>query len=188
MRTRVHRSVLIFPVNVPRFLERAWTRNVDYYTLDLEDAVPPGQKAAARLLMKDAISIAGRGGSDISVRINHDTPEEDCEASVWPGLRTVHFPKAETREEIIELDRIITRLERERGIPEGTVGIVAMMESAIGVWNATEIAGASPRITYFGNYAAGDGSISRQDLYDIVQDRGLTHLFYVGCHLNICVI
>jgi len=157
---RVQRSSLIFPVNVPRFVERAWTRNADYLTLDLEDAVPPAQKAAARPLVKEAIAVAARGGSDVSVRINHETPLEDCEASVWPGLRAIHYPKTESREEIVELDRIITRLEQERGIPEGTVEIVAMMETVHGVWNAAEIAGASPRIKHFGGFAAGDGSTS----------------------------
>ena len=158
MTARASRSSLIFPVHVPRFLERAWTRNVDTITLDLEDAVNPDQKPYARTLMKDAIGIASRGGSEIAVRINHDAMLEDCEASVWPGLKTVSYPKAESKEEIQELDRIITRLEKERGIPQGTIEIRASIETAWGVWNAPEIVTASPRIKNFGGFAAGDGT------------------------------
>lgn len=163
----VRRSSLIFPVNVPRFLEQAWTRNADGITLDLEDAVAPAEKAKARTLIKDAIPIAARGGSEVSVRINHDTPAEDCEASVWPGLRSVNYPKTEHKEEIENLDRIITQLEKERGLPAGTVEISAGIESALGVWNAAEIVSASPRIKRFGGFgggdAAGDLGLARED-------------------------
>ena len=66
----VRRSSLIFPINVPRFVEKASTRGADCIIMDLEDSVPHTEKAAARTLVKDYIPIVGRGGGDVAVRIN----------------------------------------------------------------------------------------------------------------------
>ena len=76
MAARASRSSLIFPVHVLCFLERAWTRNAETITLDLEDAVNPKQKPYARTLMKDAIGIAARGGSE-------------CESTMTPCWKSV---------------------------------------------------------------------------------------------------
>jgi citrate lyase subunit beta/citryl-CoA lyase len=82
---------------------------------------------------------------------------------VWPGLKRINYPKAETAREIWLVDRIISRLESERGIPAGHVEIGANVETALGVANALEIAAASPRITDFG----GGGG------YDMSRDLGV---------------
>ncbi len=97
-----------------------------------------------------AIATASKGGAEVFVRINHDYILADLEAIVWPGLKRVNYPKAESSQEIEELDTVITRLERERGIRPGTVEIGANIETARGVANAGEIASASPRITDYG--------------------------------------
>ena len=75
------------PVNNPRFVDKAWTRGCDFIILDLEDSVPPGQKAHARTLVRDAIPTVSKGGTEVFVRINHDTVQEDLEGVVWPGLK-----------------------------------------------------------------------------------------------------
>jgi citrate lyase subunit beta/citryl-CoA lyase len=159
----VRRSGLTMPVNTARFVERAWTRGCDFINLDLEDSVPESQKPHARTLVNDAIQTAAKGGAEIFVRINHDYVEADLEAVIWPGLVRVNYPKAETAEEIRKLDRIITRLERERGIRPGTVEIGANIETALGVANGLEIASASRRIKDFGG---GTG-------YDMSRDLGV---------------
>ena len=111
----VRRSGLTMPVNNPRFVEKAWTRGCDFIILDLEDSVPPSRKAYARTLVKAAINIVFKGGAEVFVRINHDTVREDLEAAVWPGLKRVNYPKAETAQEIRAVDAIITELEQETG-------------------------------------------------------------------------
>lgn len=151
------------PVNNARFVQKAWTRGCDFIILDLEDSVPPAEKAHARTLVRDAIATAAKGGAEVWVRINHDLALEDLEASVWPGLKRVNYPKAETAQEIWLVDRIISRLEKERGIPAGHVEIGANVETALGVANALEIAAASPRIRDFG----GGGG------YDMSRDLGV---------------
>lgn len=55
------RSILVVPVNVPKFVERASSRNADAIVLDLEDSVPLDQKIVARGMLEDAMAISGRG-------------------------------------------------------------------------------------------------------------------------------
>ena len=146
------------PVVTPRFVDNAWRRGCDFINLDLEDSVPQHLKSYARGLIKDAIPNVSKGGAEAFTRINHDLVEADLEAIVWPGLSKVNYPKAEYAWEIEKLDRIITRLERERGIRPETVEIGANIETAIGVANAYEIASASPRAREFGGATGYDMS------------------------------
>lgn len=160
----VRRSGLTMPIVTQRFIDKAWTRGCDFIVLDLEDSVPQHLKAHARTLVRDAIGKVSKGGAEAFVRINHDTVEEDLEGVVWPGLRRVKYPKAETAAEIRRLDDIITRLERERGIEPGSIEIDAGIETALGVTNIYDIAGASPRIREFGASTGG---------YDLSRDLGV---------------
>ena len=148
----VRRSTLIFPVNVPRFLEKAYARGADCIVMDLEDSVPPSEKEAARALVKEAIPVVGKGGGDVAVRINRPMGQAklDLEASIWPGLTCVALPKVESAEELRVRADIITALERRRGIPEGTVQMAVAVETALGVVKAYEIAAASPRTVSIG--------------------------------------
>ena len=148
----VRRSTLIFPVNVPRFLEKAYARGADCIVMDLEDSVPQSEKEAARALVKEAIPVVGKGGGDVAVRINRPIAQAklDLEASIWPGLTCVALPKVESAEELRVRADIITALERRRGIPEGTVQMAVAVETALGVVKAYEIAAASPRTVSIG--------------------------------------
>lgn len=148
----VRRSSLIFPVNVQRFVEKAFLRGADCVIMDLEDSVPEDEKDAASGLIRDSIPVVGKGGGDVAVRINRPIGQatDDLEASVWPGLTCVSLPKVESAEEIHARDDIITDLERMRGIEAGTVQIAVAVETALGVIKAFEIASASPRIVTIG--------------------------------------
>ena len=55
LRGLVRRSVLILPVNVPKFVEKAYARGADAINLDLEDSVPLAGKGAARAMVRDAM-------------------------------------------------------------------------------------------------------------------------------------
>jgi citrate lyase beta subunit len=61
MTNQVRRSTLILPVNITRFVEKAYLRGADAVMLDLEDAVPLQEKESARRLIKGALLLAGRG-------------------------------------------------------------------------------------------------------------------------------
>ena len=148
----VRRSSLIFPVNVQRFVEKAYTRGADCVIMDLEDSVPESEKDVARGFVKDYIPVVGKGSGDVAVRINRpiDQAKKDLEASLWPGLTCVSLPKVESAEEVRVRDRIIADLERSRGMDAGTVQIAVAVETALGVVRAFEIASASPRIVTIG--------------------------------------
>ena len=67
--TRLLRSVLFVPGNKPRMLEKARTLPADAVILDLEDAVPPGEKAAARAMVRQALE-SGPYGPRVILRVN----------------------------------------------------------------------------------------------------------------------
>jgi citrate lyase subunit beta / citryl-CoA lyase len=142
------RSLLILPVNVPRFVEKAYSRGADAIMLDMEDAVPPHEKEKARRLVKDAIGMAGRGGANVFVRVNNDESllTEDVDASIWPGLHALFLPKTETAEQIEALEAQIAGLELDRRISSGPVRLSVHIESPLGIMNLQEICSASPRI------------------------------------------
>lgn len=148
MSIRIRRSTLIFPVNIRKFIEKAHTRDADAISLDLEDSVPPAQKAEARKLVQEAIGMAARGGAEVLVRINND-PDlliEDIDAAVHPGLFGIHFPKVESAEQVHRLDALLEAKEKERSIPPGSVTISAHIETPLGLLNAETIATASVRL------------------------------------------
>ena len=142
----VRRSKLFIPVNREKFIAKGWTRGADCIILDLEDSVPPAEKSSARKMVKDAIPIVSRGGAEVQVRINREFEEEDLDAILFPSLTSIMIPKCESAEEIHRLDLMVTRLEKERRIPEGKIQFDLIMETARGVVNMESIVAASPRI------------------------------------------
>jgi len=147
MRLLVSRATLILPVNVPRFVEKAHLRGADAIMLDLEDAVPLKEKDAARRLVHASLPLVARGGAEIFVRVNRDpaTLAEDLDASIYPGLDGVCFPKTESAEEIEGLAAQIANLERIRGLAPGRIELALLIESPRGLLNLRAIAAASPR-------------------------------------------
>jgi citrate lyase subunit beta / citryl-CoA lyase len=143
----VRRSNLMVPMAVQRFIEDAWRYNADAVTLDLEDGVPHPQKADARASVKYVLPVAGRGGAEVFVRINKPYLHADIEAAVWPELTGIMLPKVDTAAEVVEAADVLTDLEQQRGIAAGSLQLIILLESALGVWNIRDIVTASPRVT-----------------------------------------
>jgi citrate lyase subunit beta/citryl-CoA lyase len=152
LRALVRRSALFVPVNVPKFVEKAHARGADAVILDLEDSIPPAEKATARRLVRDAMRECGRGGADVLVRINkpYALAVEDLDACVWPGLAAVHVPKVESAREVAALDALVAEREGARGLPAGSIQLSLVVETALGLHNAVAIALASPRAVAIG--------------------------------------
>ena len=146
--TPARRSALILPINVPRFVERAHLRDADAIVLDLEDSVPPAEKASARGLIPAALAMVARGGAEVAVRVNNEPAllAEDVDAAVHAGLDTIAFPKAESADQIRAVVARIEALERTRGVVPGHVRLSLAIETPRGLLAAREIAGASDRI------------------------------------------
>jgi citrate lyase subunit beta/citryl-CoA lyase len=148
MNKRVIRSILMLPVNNPRFVEKAYLRRADAIVLDLEDAIPATEKNAARQRVKDSIPLAGRGGARVLARINNDPKllPFDVEACIYPGLDGVVLPKAESAEDLDSLSTKVEKLERDRGIELGHTKFFVHIESPRGLLKVKEIATASSRV------------------------------------------
>ncbi len=142
----IRRSTLILPINIPRFVEKAYLRGADAVMLDLEDAVPPAEKQAARQRIRDGLALVARGGAETFVRVNNDPAllTADLEASVHPGLQGICLPKTESAAQVAALDAGIADLERTRDLAVGQVEIALLIETPVGIMNLEAIAAASP--------------------------------------------
>lgn len=143
---RVLRSVLFAPGNHARKLEKVGTFGADLITLDLEDAVADAEKAEARTMVRAALPTYDER-TIVSVRVNAaDTGrlEDDLEAVVCDDLDCVLIPKVESTETLPWVDSLLNRLEKERGIEQGTIRVLTLVETALGIVLADEIALGSP--------------------------------------------
>src|SRR5262249_75497 len=144
-KTPIHRSGLTMPINNARFVNAAWTRGCDGFTLDLQDSVPQWQKAHARTLVPQAIRTVAQGGGQVYVRINQASIEADVAASIWPGLSGLNMGHTLTRDQVHLMDACVTRGERERGLRPRTVEIDLSPDSVAGTIASEDLVDASPR-------------------------------------------
>jgi len=143
----VWRSLLYVPAHVEKFVASAHTRGSDAIILDLEDAVPPAEKARARGLVASAAERVGQGGADVLVRINGPgLADEDIDAAVGPSVAALYLPKVESADEVRRLSDRIAAAEARAGVPAGRTRLVALIESAKGWLNMREIATADARL------------------------------------------
>ncbi|MEO8456235.1 MAG: CoA ester lyase [Chloroflexota bacterium] len=144
------RSVLFVPLTAPRFIEKAAQSVADAICLDLEDAVAPDQKDAARAAAPAAIDTLAASGCAVWVRINaidSRHSEADLDAIVRPGLSAVMLPKAGSAADIARLEEALSRLEGEPGLDAAkAVAIVPLIETPRGILHAEGVCGASPRV------------------------------------------
>jgi citrate lyase subunit beta / citryl-CoA lyase len=156
---RPRRSCLAVPGSSSRFIDKARGLNCDEFFLDLEDAVAPAAKAAARATVVEALntgdwSTASPGGAGKlrAVRVNdaatawahHDVI--DVVEGAAANLDVIVLPKVTGPGHVVWLDLLLTQLEQDLGQPVGRIGIEAQIEDAAGLAAADEIAAASPRL------------------------------------------
>ena len=153
-------SMLYVPGADAAKLAKVGTLAADAYILDLEDAVAPSAKAAARALVAEAIS--GRGGeAAVWVRVNPAASgllEGDLRAVVGPGLAGVVLPKAGGPADVAGVDAMLALLEDDRGLERGSVALIPTIESVGGLAAIDAIATAAARTRCLG-LGAGDLSL-----------------------------
>lgn len=144
----VWRSILYVPGNVPRFIDKAHERGADCVLVDLEDSVTPAEKPAARAMLPETMAKVVRGGADVAVRINRPLrlAIPDIEAAVRPGLSALFITKTEGVQHLRLLDEAVGDLERERGLPVGSIGFAAMIEHPRALAELNDIAERGPRV------------------------------------------
>ena len=157
------RTALFAPGIKERVMTKALESGADAVILDLEDSVPLASKAEARVLVSKTIdNVAGNlARPAIYVRVNAAGTgllADDLDVVVHPGLDAILLAKAETIEDVQVTATTIDRHELQRNMPRGSVGIILMLETALGVHNCFDLIKASPRVaaTCFGSARDGD--------------------------------
>lgn len=152
------RTYLFTPANNEKRVSKALGLNADAVILDLEDAVAQSEKAQAREMARNAMKALGSGKSlptagkpspRIHVRINSTGSglwRQDLESVVRDGLDGIMLPKSESAADMRQVEEMLLELEHARGLPEGSIELIPLVESARGIWNAFEIASTSRRV------------------------------------------
>lgn len=141
------RSVLYMPSSNARALEKAKTIAVDALILDLEDAVAPDDKPAAREAACAAVTSGEYGDKELTIRVNGIGTrwhEEDLAAAAKAGPAGIVVPKVGSADEV----RTLVAAMEAAGAPERT-RLWAMIETPAAIFSAREIAQASPRLEAF---------------------------------------
>ena len=145
---KLRRTMLFMPGNNPGMLQDAAILGADSIILDLEDAVSLTEKDSARILVRDAIKTIDYSQVEVVVRVNPlDTefgPQDvDMMARVKPD--TLLIPKAD-EEEIKLVDTMLDKIEKEEGYLAGSIKIIALIETAIGLETVYDVIKASKRV------------------------------------------
>lgn len=141
----LRRSMLFIPGNSPAMLQNGGVFGADSVILDLEDAVAPNEKDAARLLVAHALKFVDYGTSETVVRINPlDTfGEKDIKAIVPCQPGALMIPKVQTADDIKKVVKWVAAAETPGQTP---VKLVALLETPQGIHEAYSIAQADPRV------------------------------------------
>ena len=145
-RERFRHSRLYLPGNTPSMMLNAGLHHPHGIILDLEDSVAPGKKEEARILVRNALCQVDFYGAERMVRINQlPAGMGDLEEVVpfYPHL--VLLPKCEHSFQVQEVAERIRSILHNHG-QEREIFLMPIIESALGVEHAFEIASASPSV------------------------------------------
>lgn len=176
--TKLRRTSLYVGGTSPGKMLEAQFYHQDCIVYDLEDSVSANTKDAARFLVYEAVRYHRPKDKYVLIRVNGIYSEElaqDLEMAVRARPDGIRLPKVEHAQEVVRLDREITRIERQAGIPEGSTELWCNIESALGAVHAREIAVASPRVTALAlgaeDYTASMGAVRSKTGYEIFYAR-----------------
>lgn len=136
---RPRRSALYMPASNARALEKARTLAADVIILDLEDAVAPDAKIAAREQAVAVVKAKGFGPREVVIRVNGlDTPwhADDIAAAVEAGPDAVLIPKVSSPTQLLAAGNMLSRATR-------SLAVWAMIETPLGILNIAAVAAAA---------------------------------------------
>ena len=163
------RSLLFVPGNTPRMLERALEQRPDAFVPDLEDSVPPDEKANARSIAASYLERLAATGRPVIPRVNSmDTGllEADLAAVVGIHIFGVSVGKIDSPADVDVVARLLQRLEVKAGLDIGAIKLVPWIESARAIVNVYDICASSDRIVAVslgGEDYTNDMEIERRD-------------------------
>lgn len=146
------RSLLFVPANAERFVAKAHTRGADVIILDLEDSIPPPEKAAARAALPAAANTIHQAGTEVAVRINRqlELAVPDIAAAVMPQVTALMLPKVMGPEHIRLLSEVVAVREAALRLPIGHTRFIGIVETPQALPHLFAIAGADPRMAALG--------------------------------------
>src|SRR5215470_11842430 len=143
---RLRRSRLYLPGSEPKYFISAGLHGPDAIILDLEDSVHRAEKDAARILVRNTLRAVDFGTCERMVRINQlPLGLEDLAEVVGESPDLILIPKVERSEQVSEVDRMIGEIKGRSGIVR-PIWIMPILESALGIENASAIASVSENV------------------------------------------
>ena len=143
---KLRRSRLYLPGNEPKFYPNAGLHNPDGIILDLEDSVSPTEKISARYLVRNALCAIDFYGAERMVRINQlPMGLDDLKFVIPHNVHVILVPKCESALTIKDVEDEIKMICAERNV-QNNIYLMPIIESALGVVKAYEIASASDKI------------------------------------------
>ena len=146
---RLRRTMMFLNCQKPGLIKDPYIYKPDSIMLDLEDAVAEKEKDAARYSLFHALREIDYRGVERVVRINGlDSPywREDIRCAVAGGCDSIRIPKTESAQDVHVVEEAVIAAEKEFGREEGSVLIMAALESARGIMKALDICEASDRL------------------------------------------
>jgi citrate lyase subunit beta/citryl-CoA lyase len=157
----VFRSFLFSPANHARRVEKALSLETDAVILDLEDAVANAEKVGARQMAVDALR---RHHAPLGyIRVNALCTEwsfGDFYAVIQEGVDGIVLPKVETPADLCTAHWLMSQLERERGLPDGAIDLMPIIETGAGVLGIEAIARTAAQIGRTKRVAFGAGDFT----------------------------
>ena len=137
---------IYLPGNSPKYMLNAGIHEPDGVILDLEDSVAPSKKLEARFIVRNALRQVDFLGAERMVRINQlPAGLDDLKYIIPHNVHVVLIPKVESKEQVLLVEEKIQSLSLEHDI-SSPVYLMPILESALGIENAFEIATASENI------------------------------------------
>lgn len=146
---KLRRSMLFVPGSNAAMISNSFIYQPDAIMFDLEDAVALKEKDSARMLVAHALQHPLYQAMETVVRVNPLDSEfglADLNAVVRAGVDVVRMPKTDTAQDVIEMDKAITKIEQDCGREVGSTKLLAAIESPLGITQANQIAFASKRL------------------------------------------
>lgn len=172
------RALLYMPGDDRRKIEKATTLGVDCICMDMEDGVAITRKQEARAVIAQAMKELDFGHSERCIRINSfgsGFEKFDVAAAVATNPDAIVVPKVETPQQVREISEYIEMYELSARMEVGTIRILVGVETAKGILNLKEIAGADRRLEaiIFGaeDYAASIGATRTKEGTEVLYAR-----------------
>ncbi|MBR0834816.1 CoA ester lyase [Bradyrhizobium manausense] len=163
---RLRRCQLSVPGSSEKMIAKAATLDLDYVFFDLEDAVAPDQKKAARGNIVKALNTMKFGRAVRCVRIN-DTATRFCYGDIidvvqgaGENLDLIMIPKVLDADDVLFVDKLLSQLEKDL-VLKNRIGLECLIEEVEGMMNIERIASSTPRLEALifgmGDYSASQG-------------------------------